>query len=206
MFPAFSASFVQDRNRTALLYSRSVKYLFLVLFPVVLLTVAFAQNGLTLWLGAEFARQSTRVLQWLAVGVFMNCLAQVPFALVQGVGRPDLTAKLHLIELPFYLLGMWWLIRAYGIEGAAIAWTLRIGLDACIQFGIARRFFPGNISWTHRTALVLGIALLAFASAASMQDLVLKGFFLPMSILGFGLASWFLILSPEERTLVQRYL
>ncbi len=82
---------------------------FLVLFPVVLLTIVLAHAGLRLWLGADFAQHSFRVLQWLAVGVFINSLAQIPFALVQGAGRPDLTAKLHLIELPLYLLALWWL-------------------------------------------------------------------------------------------------
>ena len=96
MFPAFSASFEHDRSRTAVLYSRCVKYVFLVLFPVVLVTVGLAQFGLKLWLGADFAEHSFRVLQWLAVGVLFNSVAQVPFALVQGAGRPDLTAKLHV--------------------------------------------------------------------------------------------------------------
>src|SRR5258708_5460919 len=39
MFPAFSTSSIRDRNRMALLFGRSFKYLFLVLFPVVLLIV-----------------------------------------------------------------------------------------------------------------------------------------------------------------------
>ena len=77
-----------------------------------LCTIALAQDGLRLWLGPEFAQHSFRVLQWLAVGVFINSLAQVPFSLLQGVGRPDITATLHLIELPLYLGVLWWLIPA----------------------------------------------------------------------------------------------
>jgi O-antigen/teichoic acid export membrane protein len=144
MFPAFSASFTLDRNRTVDLYRRSVKYVFLVLFPLVLLTMALARLGLTFWLGADFAQHSFRVLQWLALGVLMNGLAQIPFALVQGIGRPDLTAKLHLVELPCYLLALWWLISAYGIEGAAIAWTARMGVDALILFGMTQRFLAAG--------------------------------------------------------------
>jgi O-antigen/teichoic acid export membrane protein len=144
MFPAFSTSFEHDRKRTATLYSRCVKYVFLILFPAVLLIVGLARSGLTLWLGADFAQHSFRVLQWLAVGVFINSLAHIPFALVQGVGRPDLTAKLHLIELPAYLLTLWWLISARGVEGAAIAWTARAGVDALVLFGMTQRFFRGS--------------------------------------------------------------
>ena len=103
MFPAFSASFAHDRERTAILFRRCAKSLFLVLFPVMLCTVALAQDGLKLWLGPEFAHHSFRVLQVLAVGVFINSLAYVPFTFLQGIGRPDLTATLHLIELPLYV-------------------------------------------------------------------------------------------------------
>src|SRR5467141_1091118 len=206
MFPAFSASFSQDRARTAALYSRCVKYVFLILFPAVLLTVGLAQNGLTLWLGADFAQHSSRVLQWLAVGVFLNSLAQVPFALVQGVGRPDLTAILHLIELPFYLLALWWLISTYGVEGAAIAWTARVGVDALILFVMAKRSFPGTTLVTGRVAWVSVVALLSLALAAIPHSLLLRALFVLVAILGFGVASWFFILSPEERVLALDYL
>jgi O-antigen/teichoic acid export membrane protein len=144
MFPAFSTSFAQDRRRTAILYNRSVKYMFVFLFPVALVATGMARDGLTIWLGTDFAQHSARVLQWLAVGVFLNCLAQVPFALVQGAGRPDLTAKLHLIEFPCYLILVCRLIATRGIEGAAMAWTLRAALDGLCLFGLASRFLPSR--------------------------------------------------------------
>jgi O-antigen/teichoic acid export membrane protein len=145
MFPAFSTSFAHDRNRTAILYGRCVKYVFLILFPAVVLIVGLARSGLTLWLGPDFAQHSFRVLQWLAVGVLINSLAHIPFALVQGAGRPDLTAKLHMIELPAYLLTLWWLIGARGVEGAAMAWTARMGVDALVLFWMTQRFFRGSV-------------------------------------------------------------
>jgi len=144
MFPAFSTVFEQDPARAGRLYRRCVKTVFLVLFPVVLLTILLAHAGLRLWLGAAFAEHSFRVLQWLAAGVFINGLAHIPFAMVQGAGRPDLTAKLHLIELPLYLLALWWLIAMYGVEGAAMAWTARVAVDGAVLFGMARRFFSAN--------------------------------------------------------------
>jgi len=206
MFPAFSSSFAQDSGRTAVLFRRTVKYIFLVLFPVVLLMVVLAQNGLKLWLGAEFAQNSTRVLQWLAAGVFINSLAQVPFALVQGAGRPDLTAKLHLIELPCYLLMLRWLIGARGIEGAAIVWAGRVTIDALFLFGLARRFLPASPSFLPlRTVSLLAPALALMALATLAHGLVTKGVFLLVTILVFALTAWFLILTPEERILVQSY-
>jgi O-antigen/teichoic acid export membrane protein len=199
MFPAFSMTFVQDRSRTAVLYGRSVKLLLLILFPVILFIIVMAKNGLRVWLGPEFAEHSTRVLQWLAAGMFINCLAQVPFALVQGVGRPDLTAKLHLIELPGYLLALWWLSRTHGIEGAAIAWTARVFIDAFALFAMSKRFLPHGTHLSPQTSIVLISSLAVLTLAAQVQDLIFKGIFLLLAILVFVLATWFVVFSPEER-------
>ena len=205
MFPAFSAGFPQDGQRTALLFGRSVKSLFLALFPLMLCTVALAQDGLKLWLGAEFAQHSYRVLQLLAVGVFINSLALVPFTLLQGAGRPDLTATLHLIELPLYLGLLWWLISTRGIEGAAIAWTARVAVDAIFLFGLAKRYLANKSRVRLGTVLLPAMALLILALAAWIQGPVVKGFFLLGTILCFVLVAWFQVLTPEERTLAQSY-
>lgn len=206
LFPAFAASFVQDSNRTALLFGRGVKYVFLSLFPIILLIVTLAHEGLDLWLGAEFAQNSTRVLQWLAVGVFFNSLAQIPFALVQGVGRPDLTAKLHLIELPFYLLAVWWLISAYGIEGAAIAWVVRVVVDTLILFGMAQRFLSSSVSIVQFVGFAVGAILLILTPVVLPMGMTLKGSFLFLTLIAFALITWLLILAPAERSFARNYL
>jgi|SRR5882724_511086 len=203
MFPAFSTGFAQDRERTAKLFRQCAKSLFLVLFPIMLCSVALAQDGLKLWLGAEFAQHSFRVLQWLAVGVFVNSLALVPFTLLQGAGRPDLTATLHLIELPLYLGLLWWLISTRGIEGAAIAWTARVAVDALFLFVLARRCLPGRSRMRPRTALLPAMAMVILVLAALLNGPIVKGLFLFGTILCFVLVAWFRILTPEERTLAQ---
>ena len=157
MFPAFATSFAQDRDRTSWVFGRSVKYVFLILFPLVLGTVVLAHEVLALWLGADFARQSTRVLQCLAVGVFLNGMAQVASALLQGVGRPEVVALLHVIELPFYLAAAWLLIPAHGIEGAALAWTARTALDLAFFMAAARWVLPKGAETVRRLAWALGL-------------------------------------------------
>jgi O-antigen/teichoic acid export membrane protein len=203
MFPAFSVSFVKDRDRAALLYGRSVKYILLALFPIIVLIIALAQNGLKLWLGADFARQGTSVIQWLAIGVLANSLALVPFSFVQGVGRSDLTAKLHLLELPIYLGMFFWLIRARGVEGAAIAWTGRTVFDALALFLTAKRFLPTGSPMAPRTKGLVAAGIATLFLAVLPQDLVPKVAFLLVAILSFVLVTWFLILTPEERSLAQ---
>jgi hypothetical protein len=56
-------------------------------------------GGYAGWLASSSDR-ATAVLQVLAVGVLVNCLARVPLTVLQAKGRPDLPAKYHLAELP----------------------------------------------------------------------------------------------------------
>jgi len=199
LFPAFAASFMQDRNRTAMLFGRGVKYTFLALFPLTLLIVSFAHEILEFWLGGEFAQNSTRVLQWLVVGRFINGLAQIPFALVQSAGRPDLTAKLHFIELPFYLLIVWWLIGAYGIEGAAVAWVARVAVDTLFLFGMAQRFLSSNKPNMRCMSFTMIIALLILALAVLPVSVAMKGLFLVLTLIVFTLLTWRYILDNVDK-------
>jgi O-antigen/teichoic acid export membrane protein len=201
-FPAFAATYAADRARTSLLFGRAVRVVFVGIFPIALLLVVWAPEGLRLWLGAEFEQNSTIVLRWLALGVFVNCLAQVPFALIQGLGRPDLTAKLHLTELPMYAVAIWFLSRAFGLEGVAIAWVLRITVDTVALFAMADRFLPGR-SLLPRTLAMIGLAAGAFAVATFDGGIAMKSLFCAAAVLSFTWYAWSRILDPAERAFVQ---
>jgi len=178
VFPAFSTSSVHNRDYTALLFGRSIKSISVVLFPIVLLITVFAQDGLKLWLGADFAQHSARVLQLIGAGVFINSLASVPFAFLQGVGRPDLTGKLNLLELPFYLLSVWVLTKLRGIEGTALAWTLRMTVDGAALFFLSAKVVPQAAPAVRRTALAMAGAVLTLILAIVLPSPELRAIFL----------------------------
>src|SRR5256885_5632725 len=64
LFPAFAATYRDDRGRMVRLFVRGTKYIALILFPATLLFVAFAHDGLRWWLGDGFARRGAPGLQW----------------------------------------------------------------------------------------------------------------------------------------------
>jgi len=204
MFPAFAAALAQDRERAAHLFSRAVSYIFLSLFPVALIIIIFADEGLTLWLGSEFANNSMLVLQLLTIGVFINSHSRVPFGLVQSAGRPDLTAKLHLIELPFYLLILWWLVDVYGIVGAAITWVIRVAVDTIFLFAMVQRIMPTISPFAMRPLLIAGMAMLALVLAPVIPVFAMKGWYLMLVLLIFGRITWSVILTTIERNLICR--
>jgi O-antigen/teichoic acid export membrane protein len=154
---------------------------------------------LTLWIGADFALRSTRVLQCLALGVFLNGLAQVASALLQGVGRPDLTAILHVVELPFYLVMAWFLISTRGIEGAALAWTARTALDLVLFFGMAQRVLPAAAATVRRLIWSLCATLPVIAVFALPIGLAPRLASLLLVAVAYAVATWCWALKPGEK-------
>jgi len=153
LFPALSTALQSDEKRAAQLFRQSGFVLMTATFPILLGIAFFAPEGLELWLGTEFAENSTPVLRLLALGVFINSLARIPAALLQSHGRADLTAKIHLIELPVYFLVLWEAVTQWGIVGAALAWVARIGADTIALFLLSRHIFP-EVSAATRDVLV----------------------------------------------------
>ncbi len=173
MFPLFSADRTPDVRDARALAVDAARVIALLLGPLAVLLVAWAPDVLRLWLGADFARLSTPSLELLVIGVTVNALALVPFWLLQGLGRPDLCAKFHLVELVLYVPLLFLLLDAWGITGAAAAWTFRVTLDGALLLLAARRLVGAGEHrerlWPLATysALVAVALLLAHLAAAS---------------------------------------
>ena len=203
LFPAFAVSMVQDQERTAVLLSRGVKYVLLAVFPVVLLLAAFAPEGLRIWLGPAFAVNGSPVLRWLAAGVLISSISQIPFSLIQGSGRAHITAAFQLAELPVYLLALRFLVRSYGLEGAAIAWTARVALDAILLFLYSYFRLPHRPRFLFQLSLAMTAALLAVYAVAIPESLLLRAALVIGFLIFFAILSWLRALSAGERAFVR---
>jgi O-antigen/teichoic acid export membrane protein len=202
LFPAFATSFAGAPARAREIFGSSVRFMTLFCVPLVLVTVAFAEEGLRLWLGDDFAGESTLVLQLLAIGVLFSALAQIPFVLLQGSGRADLTAKLLLAELVPYVLALWIAIEAGGIEAAAAVWLARAVLDAGALYLLATRALSLPSVLLGRTgAVVAGAVALCGALAALDLATAGKAVVLALALAAFGALGWTRLLSGDERRL-----
>ena len=201
VFPAFAASFDVDRPRAGRLFDWSVRAVASLIFPATLVLAVFAREALTLWLGPEFAAHSHTVLRLLAIGMYVNCIAQVALALLQGSGRPDFGARVHLIELPFYLLALWLLIGGHGIQGVAVAWLARAGVDAFVLIVMARRRLGEEASGA-RTALVAGGGgLLVLTAGCLLPVLAARLVFTACALAGYVFLAWRMVATPGLQVL-----
>lgn len=208
LFPVLITSITLKQGDFWALHDRATKFILLALAPVVVCTLMLAQLFLGLWLGAEFAANSRGVFQILSVGVLFNSLAVVPFTAIHAAGRADLSAKAHLIELPLYLLTLWFLVGRFGIEGVALAWLLRVVLDYVLMFSIARRLFAGELGAGHGLAAgILMYSALFLSIAFLLSAIPYPAAWIPLGIFMAALAPylvWRLILGPDDRTSLRK--
>ena len=167
LFPTFAAQMAKRNEQTWTLFKKAVHWLFVVLLPVTVALMLFAHELLSLWINAEFAAHSAVLLQMFAVGILVNCLAHVPFTLIQSAGAPRLTALIHAAELPFFLATLWWLTSLYGVLGGAVAWLLRMMVDTVLMFALCSPLL-GRPAKELLNVRVLGLALLAAAGFAGV--------------------------------------
>lgn len=146
LFPMFGALHRVDPRQAIRLYRNGMRTVFLILAPLLLALGIGAHWLLLHWLGPTFAEQGTGVIRILCFGVLVNSLATVPFAFIQGVARPDLTAKFHFFEAPFYVVILWILGTYSGVRGVAWAWSLRVTIDLLLLVIAAERLQKKNLA------------------------------------------------------------
>ncbi|MGO9062626.1 MAG: flippase [Candidatus Binataceae bacterium] len=200
MFPAFSYSLTKNPQQVASLFERANKYALGLIFPFALLTAALAPQMLRLWLGPEFQRHSTVVTQCFAAGLLLSGVTYMPAALIQAAGRPDLYAKLVLFETPIYLPLVWFAVRRFGIDGAAIATVLRCLANVIFCFLFTIKVAPGTALAVRRNASWMAGALCALALGATLPGgIATRAIFAVMMLTISALAAWKLVLDQEER-------
>jgi O-antigen/teichoic acid export membrane protein len=204
LFPAFSSmDAAGDRARLQRLMARSLTMLLLVVGPITLTLAILAPTLLRVWVGASVAVEVTTAFRILAAGALINSVAYLPYMLLLAVGRPDITAKLHLAELALQAVLAFALVSNFGLTGAALAWTIRVAIDTALMFGLAMKFTPVNMSlFSSRglqrallfTAMAGLVAILARNLPATWQAIVASAI-----VIAGLLTGWYWILQVEDK-------
>lgn len=202
LFPAFSL--LKGKNayeHMNVIFRRSTKYFIMLIGLAVVIMVFFAHDILQIWLGGDFAQRSTLIFQILLLSFLVGSLASIPYSLIYGIGRPDIMAKLYILELLIYLPFVFFMVRHWGMNGAAIACTIRATLDMVIFFFFACKLSKINMLSFFRGAflssllnLVVFISIGCFITRFPWR---LYGF--SALTLGYLLLSWFFVLDKAEK-------
>lgn len=203
IFPAFSAYAAGHTEKLRYLHEQAVKFLLTCMTPIIFLLIALAGPALKLWLGEEFAQASTHLLQVMALGVLIGGLSSVPAGALQALGRPDLIAKLVLIEVPIYAGVTVLCTIQWGTIGAASTWVGWRIIHTIILFVYYYRLLPPGSS-NYRSGLarviagVLAVAVGGFACSFIPGVILRIGIALAASALLLTLY-WRLLLDDDNR-------
>ncbi len=204
LFPAFSSlSGGEQSEKLGSIFSKAVKLTFVVLFPIVFMLSFFSFEILKIWLGFDFAVKSSDVFKVIALGIFASSIAGFPTILLQGVGRPELPAKLYLVELVVYIPFVSFFIYKFGIIGAGIGWLIRQVIEMVLLYWMVfkigavtvKNFFSGDVL----NLILLSIVLVSFLFVSDTLNIWLKFFIAIFSIALFSFIIWFKTLNHRER-------
>lgn len=206
LFPVFSSETdFDDEGYSNSLALRSLRILLCLLGIPVVFLMALSSDIMRLWMGAEFAHHSSVALAILSIGILINGLATVPYTLLQARGYPSVTAKLHLVELPLHMALCFALTRAWGVNGTAVAWTLRVTIDAVLLSISMFRFtsvsprslLQERILSTLGGVLIFGLFLAFGARLCTIPGLRITGCMVAITLMTLSL--WARVLDGDDR-------
>jgi O-antigen/teichoic acid export membrane protein len=135
LFPRMSAQTREEASRQA---EDSLTMLAVVMTPLIVFGILIMRPFLGVWVGHHFSVRAAPVGELLLVGIWLNSLAFLPYTQLQAQGRPDLVAKFHALELVPFIGLLWAAVSNFGLLGAAMAYTLRVVIDALLLFWAAK--------------------------------------------------------------------
>lgn len=170
-----------------------------VIAPFFLVAIVLAKPLMNFWLG-EISLFMYFLLQIFAVGKFAESLNFVLLAQIQALGRPDLTAKRHMLELPFYVCGIYIASVNFGLIGVAIFWSSWAIVDLLILFYLRYQLtqtqLPENISNGKTPIIYCGFFFTVYLLAELFKN---SNFFLLLIsicvVIGFYVIGWYFLLS-----------
>jgi len=172
VFPALARAATVAPRQLITLHTSSARLIALIVVPVCAIACLLAPWLLQMAGGAQYTGASVAVLQILAVGVAANCIAAIPFSVLQASGNARTAAMIHLLEVVPFLLLVWVAIEQWGIIGAAVACAVRAVADAAMMSWRAQKVAPLD-----SRALSLSIGGVCTVAVAAML-----GAYLPASI------------------------
>ena len=145
LFPRLSGVIESEAKHLA---NRCISTLAVITLPMLVAATVLLHPFLSVWISPQFAERASAAGELLILGVWVSSLAFVPYALLQGQGRPRIVALIHLMEAPFFAAAIWFGVRVGGVIGAAVVMSVRDVIDALIfmHFGGVLSAVAGRLS------------------------------------------------------------
>lgn len=153
------------------LYRKATKIVsFLVVFLGATLIVA-SKPFLTLWMGADFAVSSAKLLVLHAVTFSFLAIEVVAWQLTEGLGYPKYNFYFFVVCFIVAITGMIWLVPVYGNFGAALGRAIGFGVLFTSVF-LTEKLFFGQVQIKFWVKLI-GVLAVATFFAVLVEDFLI---------------------------------
>ena len=131
-FPVVSNLIFSDKVLAYQVFNTWLVRIVCIMFVVMSVLAFLMPFILELWVKKYVSQESVMVGRILCVGVFFNAIGAMYYSYLHAHGRTKITALFHLFELPIFVGMLYVLITRFGVQGAALAWSARVLLDAAL--------------------------------------------------------------------------
>jgi O-antigen/teichoic acid export membrane protein len=208
LFPAISSWSARDKKRASSDIIKSIKYQMAILLPLVTFLFVLTPEFLRVWIGKDFSIKATNPMRILIIATVINFIAHPPFVFLQATGKPQIPAIFHLLELPLHIFLCVYFIKRWQIDGAALAWLLRVMIDTSLLLFafkkesrlVSKELLLSFINLSAIISVLMGFGLYLIKTHLSLPFtiiyILLSGFF-------YSLFIWNSILTKEEREIMK---
>ncbi|GAO40572.1 hypothetical protein SCH01S_48_02340 [Sphingomonas changbaiensis NBRC 104936] len=157
VFPKLPTASPEERSE---LGEKSIRVLLATISLPILGMIYVLHPFLDLWVGTKIGPQAAEVGTLIVFGYWANAFAIVPYSWMQGSGRPDLVTKVLLLQIPPYLVLLYFGMKEFGLIGCAAVFAIRCSVDFLMMWWASRRrVHPVPLIATVAAPLLAGVIL-----------------------------------------------
>jgi O-antigen/teichoic acid export membrane protein len=105
-----------DKEKLRELYERGSKYIALLVFPLIFLSIIIAPDLINIWVGDKFSL-AILSFQILIIGYGINVLTGMGTSIVRGIGKPEYETRYAVLTLFMQLTLSIVLVQIFGFKG-----------------------------------------------------------------------------------------
>lgn len=166
-----------DKERLRELYEKGSKYVTLVVFPLIFMSILVASNLINLWVGDKYSL-SILAFQVLVIGYGVNVLTGMGTSVVRGIGKPEYETRYAVLTLIMQLTLSIILVQIFGFRGvlmSVLLTTIVAALYFLLTFHklVKQDFWPFARATYVKPLIVSSVALaLTFLVSSHLPNLI----------------------------------
>ena len=185
IFP-LASELQNDREKLERLYTKATKIITMMVVFIAATIIVHSRLFLGLWMGAEFADASTKLLIIHTISFSLVAVLTVSWQMTEGLGYPNFYCYLYVLCLLISIPSMIFLSYDYGNEGVAIGRLVGYAISFLSIIYVEKWFFKRILAgfWLN----LLGLLVLAAAATVWVEILSIN--YLPQGWLSLFLSSF----------------